>query len=414
MQKTMPVKWNSAADVAIKQLVELSCCSNGKLYSMGVKLGLIDPDAVKRESFHYHVTKWRWREQVASHYKNASLQRKEPPDLAGCRLCSSARLQFSVRLIPVAFATQALAGVTPEGKDGPANASESEFGVLGVVQELCSGLLQAELLVTEVWDEDGIYGRSLDEKVANFVAKAIKIPKLKSTAIHFPAMNFGPLSGRSNKASGVVNGWLGEFQREGTESEVAEKFKLFAAKVIKKCGFARSGSGKVSLDLDQFRLDFPPQQKSQLLDLRKVGTKGWTVATFNMELRERINRYNTAVDLAADDLGPTLKLWIARLCYYQADRDDELRQKALLKGMVQAIYYKQNKLDATIGALQEIGIRHLHSNNYPTTKAHRPVKKNATSRSSSSAVAAGKAWEKVLRDREARRVAAEASGADVD
>lgn len=57
----MAVRWNSAADAAIKQLVELNCCSNGNLYSMGVKLGLINPVAVKRESFHYHVKKQSWR-----------------------------------------------------------------------------------------------------------------------------------------------------------------------------------------------------------------------------------------------------------------------------------------------------------------------------------------------------------------
>jgi len=404
----MSVKWSAAADAAIKQLVELSCCSNGSLYSIGVKLGLIFPGDIKKESFHYHVNKQGWREQVASHYKNAGLEGRGTPDLVGCRLFSSARLQFSVRLIPVAFVAQELKVAKHGVEELQVNAGAAEFGVLGVVQELCSGLLQAELLLTGAASAADIYGMSLDEKVlVNFVAKAIKIPKLKCAAIHFPAIKFGPISGKPKAGKAVINGWLGKLQGEGTQLAVAAEFEQFAEKVIKKGRFGRSGGGKITPDLAHFKMDFPSQQDSAWLDLRKAGTQGWSVATFNTELRDRINRYNTAVNLDADDLGPVLKLWIARLCYHKADQDDEGQQKGLLEEMLHSIYYKQNKLDATIESLQEVGIRHLQANVYPTTKGLSPVRKKVTSTQKPATVDAERAWKKVLKDREARRLAAE-------
>jgi hypothetical protein len=328
----MAVRWNSAADAAIKQLVELSCCSNGNLYSMGVKLGLINPVAVKRESFHYHVKKQSWRAQVASHYKNDISDRSRLPDLSGCRLCSSARLQFSVRLIPVVLVARESKIVRHGAKEIQVKAGASEYGVLGVVQELCSGLLQAELLLTGARKEADIYGLSLDEKVlVNFVAKSIRTPKLKCTVIHFPSITFAPGIGSNAEAKGLIGGWLGGIQSEGTELDVDASFRQFAEKVTKKAQFGRLGGGRITPDVAQFKMDFPSQEKSTWLDLRKIEPKGWSVDVFNGELRERVNRYNTTINLLTGDLGPVLKLWIARLCYYPADRDNEKHQKDLLK-----------------------------------------------------------------------------------
>jgi hypothetical protein len=239
LRTKMSVRWNPAADAAIKQLVELSCCSNGNLYLMGIKLGLINPRAVKRESFHYHVKKQGWRAQVASHYKNASSDRSKLPDLSGCRLCSSARLQFSVRLIPVVFVAREAKVVRHGVEEVKDKAGASEYGVLGVMQELCSGLLQAELLLTGAHEKADIHGLSLDEKVlVNFVAKSIKIPRLKCTVIHFPSISFAPSVGSDAEPKGLIGGWLGGIQSEGTELDVDASFRQFAKNVVEKARFS--------------------------------------------------------------------------------------------------------------------------------------------------------------------------------
>jgi hypothetical protein len=156
-------------------------------------------------------------------------------------------------------------------------------------------------------------------------------------------------------------------------------------------------------------MDYPSQEKSTWLDLRRIEPNGWSVDVFNRELRERVNRYNTAVNLSIGDLGPVLKLWIARLCYYPAERDNEKHQKDMLEEMLRTIYYKKNKLDAVIAALQDVGIKHLQANTYPTTKRPSSDKKKPTSTPKHSAVDAERAWKKVLKDRETWRLEAEAA-----
>lgn len=358
----MVVSWKSAADVAIQQLLELACCSNGKLYSSGVKLGLIDPAAVKKDSFHYHVDKQGWRKQVSSHYKRGRSSVDAPPDLTRCRLESSARVQFSVRLVPVSFYIREAGVVT----DGPVPDAEQTrvYGVLGLVQELCSGLLRCELLLGDAPKSSDIYALT-DAAVVDFVARSISLPGLKCAAVHFPQIGFSPSAPRV--ATGLVGAWLGVAQPEDAEAALDAQFKLLAEKVIKKAAWGAAGH-KIRPDVSVFRMDFAPQQGTVLLDLTRPCGKGWAKHTLTRQLRERLDRFNTAIDADEGKLSPALRLWIARLCYYPADRDDEQEQRAALERMIRAVCYRARIQNKEIEILQNAGIDHLNANTYPTTK----------------------------------------------
>lgn len=359
----MTVRWKTSADIAIQQLLELSCYSNGKLYSAGVKLGLIDPVAVRRDSFHYHVDKQQWRQQVASHYKRAQLGSDAAPALSGCRLGSSARVQFSVRLVPASFYIRQ-AGVSADGPI-PDVKQVLGYGVLGLVQELCSGLLRAELLLADAPTKSDIYALS-EDVLADFVARSISLPALKCAAIHFPRIVLGRGTVQL-KSAGLVDAWLGVPQPAGAEAALESQFRLFSERVIKKANWGAAGH-KIRPDASMFRMDFPPQQESVLLDLTKPCGKGWATHTLTRQLRERLDRYNTAVNAEGDELCPVLKLWIARLCYFPSDRDDELRQRDALEAMIRSISYRARISTAEIGVIQDFGIKHLSENTYPTTK----------------------------------------------
>lgn len=359
----MSVRWNLTADVAIQQLLELSCCSNAKLHSAGVKLGLIDANEVKKDSFHFHVDKQGWRQQVVTHYKRLKLGDGSAPDLSGCRLGSSARVQFSMRLIPISFfmrePKERDSGPVPDAKQIPV------FGVLGVVQELCSGLLRAELLLQDCATQTGIYALP-EDRLIDFVARSISLPALKCAAIHFPKIKFDSDVTRP-KAAGLIGAWLGVPQPGGAETTLEGAFKKFSEKVIKKARWG-SASHKIRPEASLFQMDFPPQQESTMLDLKKPCGKGWAIHTLTRQLRERLDHHNTVIDADAGDLSPALRLWIARLCYYPADRDDEAKQRDALEAMIRSICYRTRISSREIVSLQDVGIRHLSVNTYPTTK----------------------------------------------
>lgn len=355
----MAVTWKPAVGIALQQLLELSCCSNRKLYSSGVKLGLIDPKAVKQDSFHYHVSKQNWREQVESHYKRAQSGDSGAPNLSACRLRSSARVQFSVRLVPVAFCSREVRGSGSDLKHA------RRFGVLGIVQELCSGLLRAELLLNDAETEADIYGLS-EDVLADFVARSISLPKLKCAAIHFPRSVLHE-TGDTVKAPGLVGAWLGVPQQARLEAEIESQFRRFSEKVIKRAKWGGVGH-KIRPDVSMFNMDFPPQRQSVWLDLTQPCGKGWVLHTLTRQLRERLDRYNTAVVAEGEELSPILELWIARLCYYPVDRDNEEAQKKLLKAMIESVSYRERRREKETQNILEFGIQHLNANTYPTTK----------------------------------------------
>lgn len=359
----MVVTWKNAASVAIQQLLKLRCCSNGKLYVAGVKLGLIDPAAVKKDSFHYHVETKGWRKQVGSHYKRERSSGVALPDLTRCRLESSARVQFSVRLVPVSFYVRD-AGIAT---DGPVPDTEQirVYGVLGLVQELCSGLLRCELLLGDAPTPNDIYGLT-DAVVIDFVARSISLPGLKCAAVHFPQIVFKPPTSPA-VGPGLVSAWLGAAQPEGTEAALHDQFKLLVEKIIKKAAWGAAGH-KIRPNVSMFRMDFPAQQESVLLDLTRPCGKGWAKHTLTRQLRERLDRFNTVIDPEEGKLSPVLRLWIARLCYHPVDRDHEQEQRAALERMIRAVCYRKRIPNEEIEMLLSAGIDHLSEHTYPTTK----------------------------------------------
>jgi hypothetical protein len=239
------------------------------------------------------------------------------------------------------------------------------FGVLGLVQELCSGLLRAELLLSDAETEEDIYGLS-EDVLADFVARSISLPKLKCAAIHFPRSVLHETRG-TVKAPGLVGAWLGVPQQAGLKAQLESQFRRFSEKVIKTARWEPVGH-KIRPTVSMFVMDFPPQQQSVLLDLTQPCGKGWVLHTFTRQLRERLDRYNTAVVAEGKELSPILELWIARLCYYPVDRDNEEAQKKLLTAMIESVSYRERRRERETQNILEVGIRHLNVNTYPTTK----------------------------------------------
>lgn len=198
------------------------------------------------------------------------------------------------------------------------------------------------------------------------MARSISLPRLKCVAIHFPMITFGRSASRGS-ATGLVGAWLGVPQPDDLEATLEERFNLFSERVIKKAMWGALGH-KIRPDVSMFRMDFPPQQESVLLDLTKPCGKGWATHTLTRQLRERLDRYNTAVDAEMRELSPVIKLWLARLCYFPSDRDDERRQRDLLEVMIRSISYRARISATEIRDVQDFGIKHLNENTYPTTK----------------------------------------------
>lgn len=359
----MAVEWKEIADIAIQQLLELGCCSNGKLYSAGVKLGLIDPSAVKKDSFHYHVDKQNWRQQISSHYKRGHSCVDSPPNLTGCRLGSSPRLQFSVRLVPVSFYIRE--DRASASRPVPDAEQVKAYGVLGLVQELCSGLLRAELLLNDAPEKNDIYALP-DAALIDFVARSISLPGLKCAAVHFPKIVFSALASQVG-GRGLTAAWSGAVQPEGTEAKLETQFELMAERIIKAAKWG-AAAHKIRPDAFAFRMDFPPQQDTVLLDLTRPCGKGWAKHTLTRQLRERLDRHNTMIAIEEGKLSPALRLWIARLCYYPAYRDDEQEQRAALARMIRSVCYRAHIPNKEIEILQEVGIDYLNANGHPTTK----------------------------------------------
>jgi hypothetical protein len=359
------VTWKPAIDVALQQLVELSCCSNAELYSTGVRLGLIDQKEVKSQSFQNHVEKQQWRQQVTSRHKGKQIGvPAATPDLSGCRLGSSARIKFSVRLIPITINTRVDKKNTSVVGVQTGRKKDWAFGVLGVVQELCSGLIRAEILLNDAKEKNDIHALSQD-KLVDFIAKSIALPALKCAAVHFPSVVYDdaiPLG-----APGLICAWLGANQDSSTKASIDSEFESLVQKVIKKASWGPM-SHKIKPVPSVFHMDFPPQQVTTLLDLQKPCGKSWAAPALARQLHKRLDDHNTNVAPDSSSISPVLKIWIARLCFSPSVRDDETKQLAALATLIKEVCYKKPITRREIAYLQDIGIRHLHAHSYSTTK----------------------------------------------
>jgi len=360
----MSVSWKPPIKIVMQQLIALSCCSIAKLYSMGLALELIDPSKIKKDSFYYYVKSQKWRKEATSHHKRKQIKDSITPDLSGCRLNSDARIQFSVRLIPISFyrreSKQEIS--SPDGKKISTKQFDHNptYGVLGVAQELCSGLLRAELLMDDAPNKEDIYSLS-ESKLIDFVAKSITLPALKCAAVHFPKINLHDLF--DPKAAGLFAAWLGAPQPCDSKSALDVAFKDFYDKVLKKAIWGPI-SHKIKPDVSIFHMDFPQQQKSTLLDLTRPCGKGWAIHTLNRQLRERLDRHNTHVDPNATDMNPTIKLWMARLCYArrvgEISNEKTMALEAIkLEALMRKISYRERIPPSDIRCLQDVGIKHL-------------------------------------------------------
>ncbi|MFS0756511.1 hypothetical protein ABC383_17690 [Noviherbaspirillum sp. 1P10PC] len=346
-EKFLRIEKNSLVHLSIVQLLALTTSSNAELYKLTTGLGIIKEGQLELKSFHYHVRKLDLRKDNLDHLKRKNMPSGDrPPSLAGCRLFSSPRLTFSVRLIPFAYESE------------PEEEERISFGVLGVVQELCSGMLRAEVLCSGYASHEDLYDLKA-KHVAAFVASAISLPKLKIASIHFPKLRFQP-HGKVGPR-GLIAGWLGYEQNPGRERELQREFSEFCEICIKATRW-EGEAYRLQPEVNAFCLDFPEQSKSDILDLTRPCGKPWRLRTVAKELNQRIDRWN--VGLRAGEINPVLRIWIARQCFNRVWTVDEQRQKAALLSLCKSVLYRKRSDPSDLEQLQNFGMEHLSCNRY--------------------------------------------------
>lgn len=339
----------------LAQLLALNQSSNAELYRQAVGLGIIKEGELALKSFHYHVRNLGLRQESVSHVKRAGVRNgKLPPSLASCRLFSSPRLSFSVRLIPFAYDSEVGAGASVV------------YGALGVVQELCSGMLRAKVLGSGAASPNDLCGLEL-AALAEFVGAAISLPKLKIEAIHFPNVRYhsSPKAG----PEGLIAAWLGYAQPLNRAVRLQQEFSKFR----KACLDAADWGGdahRLRLQLDAFHMDFPDQTESAMLNLSRPRGKPWQLRTVTKEINARVDRWNLGLRTdedgpLADELSPVLRIWIARQCFRRVSMFNEERQRDALRGLCKSIMYRKRLHAAALARIQDFGIEHLDRNDYP-------------------------------------------------
>lgn len=408
-------EWNKLQEQILRHILELSDCSNHELANSARLLSLLPADSINADNIHYQIrTNLNIRPNCSTHTKRYSNGKQRLVSLAGCRLFSSARVQFSVRLIPVKYYR------TEDGKRGV------YYGVLGVVQELCSRLIRAEMLGLTVIDvEDEAPGGEvktkpklasvpslkyavkatdiyhLDEQsVIDFVARSITLPNLKIAAIYFPRMNMGPnkqgaetrppspkhvshfprmniepnKKEAESKSPSLIPALLGQHQPKGGEKALNEQFVQFAEKVIKKTNWGVNPH-KLRPKSDIFQLTMPPIQEGEFVDLLKPCGKVWQIHTLTREIKKRVDHHNTYYNADTDYLSPIMKLWVANLCYYQSRSYNPIVQKKRLEVLTKKLIYQSKLAQSEMDGMLNFGMSHLLSHQYDAIFAERPSRK---------------------------------------
>jgi hypothetical protein len=343
----LKIEQNSLVHLLLMQLLDLTAASNAQLYNQAAGLGIIEEEQLELKSFHYHVRKLDLRSDKPGHLKRKDLVTNDRPlSLAGCRLFSSPRLSFSVRLIPFVYEAQ------------PDDGELVSYGVLGLVSELCSGMLRAEILCSGYGSLDALH-KMKRERVVAFVASAISLPLLKISSVHFPKLRFGIQ--QKAEHCGLIAGWLGYEQAKSQEVELQHDFSKFSAACIKATKWDGEAY-KLRPEAAAFACDFPQQLQSGMLDFTRVCGKAWRLRRVAKEVNRRVDRWN--VGFKEHGLNPLLRLWIARQCYSRVWAVDEQRQRTALLSLCRSILYRKRSDPDGIAKLQDFGIKHLLDSNY--------------------------------------------------
>lgn len=350
----MKIEKNGLVHVLLTQLWALTQSSNAELYNQAVGLGIVKEGELALKSFHYHVHKLGLRGDNASHLKRAGVtDEKRPPSLAACRLFSIPRLSFSVRLVPFSYESEV-------GVD-----ESVAYGVLGIVQELCSGMLRVKVLNSGCASRDDLC--SLEPaSVAEFVASAISLPRLKIAAVYFPKMCF--LSSPRKEPSGLIATWLGYAQPLSQAAVLQQEFLKFSDACLSAANW-RGDAHRLRPERDVFHMDFPTQTKSVTLNLTRPRGKPWRLRTVTKEINARVDRWNVGLrtdqeGLLLDKLNPALRIWIARQCFNRVSLVDEDRQRANLGALCKSVMYRKRLEPGEIGRIQDFGFDHLYRNSY--------------------------------------------------
>ena len=273
------MKLTGLQDELLRQLFALSSCSNLKVYNSAVDLGVINLNDIQADAFHYHVELLKLRPDGTSHQKRRGT---ENPNLKlnGCRLLSSARLQWTFRIIR--FKHQpAKDEVFQINKGKP----DHQWGVLAVGQELCSGFLAASVIQSGAVLETKL-GVISPIKLVNFIAGTISLTKLKSQQIHFSLINFSPPTNSQEVAShpdgikNLVRGWLGYEISSSFQQDVTKAYNDLAEHICKKVNkTASQTSRRLAINPSIFIMDFPAQYENSVLDISTFGLSREEVET---------------------------------------------------------------------------------------------------------------------------------------
>ena len=311
-------KLHNLARETLSELLALTCSSNARLYEQATGLGIFSADDIRSDSFHYHVKELQLRELGGMGLSHA--KRAQPAgarfSLANCRMRSEPRLVFSVRLVPFSYRADGVG-------------TNSEYGVLALVQELCSGFMRAEILETGCATRQDLCALTVD-KVAEMVARTISIPKLKISALHFPTIPYST-SVRPSHTSGLIGAMLGYRQQASAREKIEEELQALEA-MCKQCDWA----GKAHLlrpqdGTDWCFADFPKMEEARTLALDRPYGRAWRLHTVAREINQRVDRWNCTSPGEAP--APLIKLWLAKIKYHKTTfntEDDANRSLARL------------------------------------------------------------------------------------
>jgi hypothetical protein len=299
------IDFNSPVHVALGELLALTCSSNAKLYEQATALGMLNAADIRADGFHYHVQKLDLRQDLSYAKRNSHKAGQWRLKLADCRLLSSARLNFSVRLVPIAYQATA----QPIGT--------LEYGLLAVAQELCSGLMRFEVVRAGFTSRDDLCEINPIELLP-FVIETITFPRLKLATLHFPKI---PYSSSSDvKKLGLVAGWLGYVQPVDYQDTLNDEISKFAEAC--RCNGNWGGLSHIlqpSEKDDWFFADFPSMKSGQVLNLSIPCGKSWRLRTVTNELRKRVDQWNFSTQRTTSP--PALNIWNAKNVFYKIKKN---------------------------------------------------------------------------------------------
>jgi len=168
---------------------------------------------------------------------------------------------------------------------------------------------------------------------------------------------------------GLIAAWLGYAQPLKRVAGLQQEFLKFC----KACLDAAKWGGdahRLRPQVDAFRMDFPDQAESAMLNLSRPRGKSWQLRTVTKEVNARVDRWNLGLQNGedgppVDELSPLLRIWIARQCFNRVSMVNEERQLDALHALCKSMMYRKRLDPVALARIHDLGVEHLDRNDYP-------------------------------------------------